>query len=103
MWRLSFSPHHPRTISLGDLESLQLFPCPRRLISRSAFLRSHEVAHEVDVSPMRNLRESLFGLIQANIFSDQVFIGELDAPHELFFAPTIEPISNARFPFHPGR
>ena len=38
----------------------------------------------------------------AIIVARRVFVGELDAPHEFFFAPTIKPISHAGFPFHAG-
>ena len=52
---------------------------------------------------MRNLREGFLCLIQANIFSDQVFVGERDAAGELLFSPAIEPIPDAGLPFCAGR
>ena len=92
--RLGF---HPRTIVLGNVQCLQLIPSHNRLLSRGACLRSQEVTHEVDISPVGNFGEGLLGLTQLNVFLDQISIGELDALDELLFPPTIESVARARF------
>src|SRR5947199_7814539 len=78
---------HPRTIVLGYVELLQLLPSAQRLLPRGASLSSEEVAHEVDVPPVWDLRERPFGQVQPNVFFDQVSVAELDAFDELLFSP----------------
>ncbi len=101
LFRRQVEPH-PRTIVLGYVELLQLLPSAQRLLPRGASLSSEEVAHEVDVPPVWDLRERLFGQVQPNVFFDQVSVAELDAFDELLFSPAIEPISRAGFPFQAG-
>jgi len=48
---------HPRTIVFRYIKPFEPRPCLHRALSCGAPLRSQEVAHEVDVSPMGNSRE----------------------------------------------
>ena len=89
---------HPRTVVLGCVEFLHLSPGAQRLFPRSAFFGSEEIAHEVDVSPMGDLRKGLDGLVQANVFPDEVSVGESQTLDDLRFSPAIEPIACARLP-----
>ena len=85
----------PRSIVLRHIQRLQRCPGPDRLLSCGALLRSHEVAHEVDVSPVGNLRKWPCSLTQSNVFSYQISVGDLDTIGDLIFPPTIEPVARA--------
>ena len=87
---------HPRTIVLGNVQYFQLIPSQNRLLSRGVCFRGQIVTHEVDISPVRNLGEGLLVLTQLDVFLDQASIGELDAPDELLFPPTVESIAHTR-------
>lgn len=87
----------PRTIVFGNVKSLQFLPGLHRLFSRGAFLPGQEVAHEVDVSVVRDMSKRLPGLIESNVFFDQVSVVEPDALDELRFPPTVEPVAHAGF------
>src|SRR5471032_3022961 len=76
---------HPRLIVLGYVACLQLLPGTQCLLPGSASFSREEVAHEVDVPPMWDLRERLLGKVQPNIFVDQVCVAELYAFDELLF------------------
>jgi hypothetical protein len=47
---------------------------------------------------MRDVREPPPGLIQSHVFPDQVSVRDFDALDEFFFTPTIQPVTDARFP-----
>ena len=86
----------PRSIVLRHIQRLQGCPGPDRLLSCGALLRSHEVAHEVDVSPVGNVRKWSCSLTQSNVFSHQISVGDLDTIGDPIFPPTIEPVARAR-------
>src|SRR5882762_6742407 len=85
----------PRSIVLRHIQRLQFCPGPDRLLSCGALLRSHEVAHEVDVSPVGNLRKWSCGLTQSNVFSHQIPVGDRDTIGGPIVPPTIEPVARA--------
>src|SRR5471030_107388 len=85
----------PRSIVLRHIQRLQRCPGPDRLLSCGALLRSDEVAHEVDVSPVGNVRKWSCGLTQANVFLHHISVGDLDTIGDPIFPPTIEPVARA--------
>ena len=73
------------------------------MLSRGARLRRHEVAHEIDVSAVRNVRKWPWRLTQSNIFFNQISVGDLNTISDLVLPPTIEPVSRARLSLQTGR
>lgn len=82
-------------IVLGNVQCLQRFPGPHRLLPRGSFFRSQEVTHEVDVSPVEVCAKGSLVWFSRMLFFDQISVREFDAVDELLFPPTIEAVTQA--------
>src|SRR5580704_18864951 len=83
-------------VRLRRVPGLQLLPRPDRLFACGALLGGQKVAQEIEVTHVRNLRESPSGLVESNVFLNQVSVRQLHSLGEPLFAPAIETVANAR-------